>query len=81
MSHQDHLASLLSSLQTSQSLVDLSLVCQTGQIIKTHKIVLAAASPMLRTLLEDNDKKVHFSISVFYFSVGVIEPNTCSTQS
>ena len=80
MSHQDHLASLLSSLQTSQSLVDLSLVCQTGQIIKTHKIVLAAASPMLRTLLEDNDKKVHLSISVF-LSVGVIEPNTCSTQS
>ena len=80
MSHQDHLASLLSSLQTSQCLVDLSLVCQTGQIIKTHKIVLAAASPMLRTLLEDNDKKVDLSISVC-LSVGVIQPNTCSTQS
>ena len=80
MSHQDHLASLLSSLQTSQCLVDLSLVCQTGQIIKTHKIVLAAASPMLRTLLEDNDKKVDLSISVC-LSVGVTEPNTCSTQS
>ena len=56
--HPDHQASLLSSLQTDQCLVDLSLVCQTGQIIKTHKIVLAAASPMLRTLLQDNDKKV-----------------------
>ena len=80
MSHQDHLASLLSSLQTSQCLVDLSLVCQTGQIVKTHKIVLAAASPLLRTLLEDNDKKVHLSISVC-LSFGVIELNTCSTQS
>ena len=64
VSHHDHLVSLLSSLQTSQCLVDLSLVCQTGQTIKTHKIVLAAASPLLRSLLEDNDKKVrpYFSL-------------------
>ena len=65
VSHPDHLASLLSSLQTSQCLVDLSLVCQTGQSIKTHKIVLAAASPLLRSLLEDNDKKVWLDVSQF----------------
>ena len=62
LSHQDHLASLLSSLQTTQCLVDLSLVCQTGQTVKTHKIVLAAASPLLRSLLEDNDKKVRTEV-------------------
>ena len=62
LSHQDHLASLLSSLQTAQCLVDLSLVCQTGQTVKTHKIVLAAASPLLRSLLEDNDKKVRTEV-------------------
>ena len=56
--HRDHQSTLLSSLQTDQCLVDVSLVCQTGEMIKTHKIVLAAASPLLRSLLQDNDKKV-----------------------
>ena len=64
VSHQDNLTSLLASLQTSQCLVDLSLVCQTGQSIKTHKIVLAAASPLLRSLLQDNDKKVRLYFSL-----------------
>ena len=77
-SHHHHLASLLASLQTSQVLVDLSLVCQTGQILKTHKIVLAAASPLLRSLLEENDKKVP---AYFPLSQLVIQPDTCSTLS
>ena len=58
ISHPHHQDNLLASLQEDQGLVDLSLICQTGQVIKTHKIVLAAASPMLRSLLQDNDKKV-----------------------
>ena len=81
VSHHDHLVSLLSSLQTSQCLVDLSLVCQTGQIIKTHKIVLAAASPLLRSLLQDNDKKVVISDIFQIDSVGSIDLDICSTLS
>ena len=56
--HSDHKSTLLSSLQNDKCLADMSLVCQTGEMVKTHKIVLAAASPLLRSLLQDYDNKV-----------------------
>ena len=52
-SHCNHLQEMLSFLQFSSCLVDMSLVCETGQVIKCHRIILAAASPMLRQLMEE----------------------------
>ena len=57
-SHQAHLNTMLSSLQSSSSLVDVSLICKTGEAVKCHKIVLAAASSMLRSVLEESTGEV-----------------------
>ena len=39
-------------------MVDMSLVCKTGEAVKCHKIVLAAASSMLRSVLEESTGEV-----------------------
>ena len=52
------LHSALASLQAASCLVDLQLVAATGEAVKCHKIVLAAASGLLRRLFEENDEKV-----------------------
>ena len=54
------LHSALASLQAASCLVDLQLVAATGEAVKCHKIVLAAASGLLRKLFEENDEKVSF---------------------
>ena len=54
------LHSALASLQAASCLVDLQLVAATGEAVKCHKIVLAAASGLLRRLFEENDEKVSF---------------------
>ena len=53
-------AAALASLQAASCLVDLQLVAATGEAVKCHKIVLAAASGLLRRLFEENDEKVSF---------------------
>ena len=58
-SHEASLHSSLASLQSSNSLVDVSLVSSSGQPLTAHKIVLAAASELLRELFQDNEEKVN----------------------
>ena len=57
-SHQSQLKTMISSLQSSSTMVDMSLVCKTGEAVKCHKIVLAAASSMLRSVLEESTGEV-----------------------
>lgn len=61
-SHSDHLNCKLSFLQSNSCLVDVSLVCQSGEIVYCHKVVIASVSCILRKLLEENDEKVGVSI-------------------
>merc|ERR1712013_929582 len=56
-SHQSQLKTMISSLQSSSTMVDMSLVCKTGESVKCHKIVLAAASSMLRSVLEESTEE------------------------
>ena len=56
--HQPHLAAVVSQLQLSSSLVDVTITCSSGQTIRCHKIILAAASPFFQTLFSENTAKV-----------------------
>ena len=58
-SHGSSLHTSLASLQSSASLVDVSLVSSSGQPLTAHKIVLAAASELLRELFQENEEKVN----------------------
>ena len=56
--HQPHLSAVVSQLQLSSSLVDVTITCSSGQTIRCHKIILAAASPYFQTLFSENTAKV-----------------------
>ena len=60
--HAHHVHTSLASLQSSSCLVDVSLISGSGDSVMGHKIVLASASPLLRQLFTDNDKKVNRKI-------------------
>jgi hypothetical protein len=49
---------MISYMQTNSIMVDVSLICGTGEVVKCHRIVLACASKLFRTLLEDDFEKV-----------------------
>ena len=53
-SHKVHLNTIFSSLQSTSTLVDVNLICQTGEVVKCHKIVLASASPLFKKLLMES---------------------------
>jgi len=55
--HQTHLNTIFSSLQSTSTLVDVSLICQTGEMVKCHKIVLAAASNLFKRLFVESTGK------------------------
>jgi len=55
--HQTHLNTMFSSLQSTSTLVDVSLICQTGEMVKCHKIVLAAASNLFKRLFVESTGK------------------------
>lgn len=56
--HQPHLSTVFARLQLQASLVDVNLTCSTGQTIKCHKVLLAAASPYFQQLFSENSAKV-----------------------
>ena len=58
LSHQSHLNTMLNFDQSSSTLVDVSLICQTGEVVKCHKIVLASASPLFKKLLKESTGEV-----------------------
>jgi len=55
--HHPHLSAVVSQLQLSSSLVDVTITCSSGQTIRCHKIILAAASPYFQTLFSENTAK------------------------
>jgi hypothetical protein len=61
LSHQTHLNAMFSSLQSSSTMVDVSLVYQTGETVRCHKIVLAAASNLFKQLFVESTGKVRLS--------------------
>ena len=56
--HQAHLHTMISCMQSTSTLVDMTLICQTGEVVKCHKIILASASNLFKRLLDDNLEKV-----------------------
>ena len=60
-SHQDNIKTIFCSLQSSSTLVDVSLICQTGETVRCHKIVLAAASNLFKQLFVESTGKVRLS--------------------
>ena len=58
LSYQTNLKTMFSSLQSSSTLVDMSLICQTGEVVKCHKIVLASASTLFKKLLIESTGEV-----------------------
>lgn len=55
--YQPHLSSVFARLQLHSSLVDVSLTCATGQTVRCHKVLLAAASPYFQQLFSENGAK------------------------
>eukprot|EP00091_Calanus_sinicus_P009185 TRINITY_DN21625_c0_g1_i1.p1 TRINITY_DN21625_c0_g1~~TRINITY_DN21625_c0_g1_i1.p1 ORF type:complete len:161 (-),score=39.35 TRINITY_DN21625_c0_g1_i1:5-463(-) len=52
--HHAHMNTMFSSLQSSSTLVDVSPICATGETVRCHKIVLAAASNLLKQLFVES---------------------------
>ena len=61
-SHQSYLQNMISYMQSNSIMVDVPLICKTGEVVKCHRIVLACASKLFRTLLEDDFKKVDYRV-------------------
>ena len=61
--HKPHLSAVFTKLQLHSSLVDVSLTCSTGQTVRCHKVLLAAASPYFQRLFSESGAKVGFSVS------------------
>ena len=59
-SHQSYLQNMISYMQSNSIMVDVPLICKTGEVVKCHIIVLACASKLFRKLLEDDFKKVDY---------------------
>ena len=60
--HKPHLSAVFTRLQLHSSLVDVSLTCATGQTVRCHKVLLAAASPYFQKLFSESGAKVGFSL-------------------
>ena len=58
--HKPHLSEVFTRLQLHSSLVDVSLTCATGQTVRCHKVLLAAASPYFQKLFSESGAKVGF---------------------
>merc|ERR1712223_1696073 len=52
-----HLSAVFTKLQLHSSLVDVSLTCSTGQTVRCHKVLLAAASPYFQRLFSESGAK------------------------
>ena len=66
--HKPHLSAVFTRLQLHSSLVDVSLTCATGQTVRCHKVLLAAASPYFQKLFSESGAKVgvFFSLAVHW---------------
>jgi len=55
--YHPHLSNVFARLQLHSSLVDVSLTCASGQTLRCHKVLLAAASPYFQQLFSENGSK------------------------
>ena len=53
LTRQDHQSSLVSSIKEEKEFCDVTLACEDQQV-RAHKVVLAASSPKLRSILLSN---------------------------
>ena len=51
---QDHTTSAFANLRDEKDFVDVTLVCEDGQQVKAHKVILASSSPIFQKLLVTN---------------------------
>ena len=52
---QDNIKSAFGNLREDNDFADVTLVCEDGQQVKTHKVILAASSPFFQKLLGRNN--------------------------
>ena len=52
---QKNIASSIGVLREDQEFMDVTLVCEDGRQVDAHKVILAASSPFLKSLLGKND--------------------------
>ena len=51
---QDNLNSAFAGLKNDQDLTDVTLACEDGSQLQTHKVILASSSPIFMELLKTN---------------------------
>ena len=51
---QENLNSSLGGLREARQFADVTLVCEDGQQVEAHKIILAASSPFFQNVLQNN---------------------------
>ena len=51
---KDNVTSAFASLREDKDFADVTLVCEDGQQLKVHKVILAASSPFFQNLLRQN---------------------------
>ena len=51
---QDNIKSAFGNLREDKDFTDVTLVCEDGQQVEAHKVILAASSPLLKKLLSKN---------------------------
>ena len=51
---QDHTTSAFANLRDEKDFVDVTLVCEDGQQVEAHKVILASSSPIFQKLLVTN---------------------------
>lgn len=61
--HPATLAAEVGAWYSGDRHVDVTLACEDGSVVRAHRVVLAASSPLLANLLQDPalDHVVHFS--------------------
>jgi len=54
-SYSDHLPKMLREMMTTEALTDVTLICDDKKKIKAHRNILAACSPVFKTIFESSE--------------------------
>ena len=65
-SHTDHLRNMMTDMLTSANLTDVTLVSDDQMLMKAHRVVLGACSPIFKTIIENitNSEPVILSLEI-----------------
>ena len=55
--YRESIVASFGALKVDKDLIDVTLVCEDGQQVEAHKMVLASSSPFFMNLLKNNLKK------------------------